>query len=364
MSATVIGIIIAGVLAWILTPLARRFGVRIGAVDMPNERKVHNKHIPRTGGLAIYLGFLAAVLITQSLSRELLGLLVGGTIIIVLGLMDDWKGLHPWVKLLGQISAAVVLISFGVKVTTVTNPLSGILHLGGNSINLSVLSIPATILWITGVTNALNLIDGLDGLAAGTSAIAAVTIAVVSFTGGQSMPAYVALFLAASAIGFLRHNYHPARIFMGDSGSMFLGFNLAALAIMGLSKGATAMSLFVPAVILGIPLLDTLFAILRRFFNRRPIFQADRRHLHHRLLALGMSHRQAVLVFYGISLCLGVTAVLLTVLTTAQGVVILFFLTTVILLAAQRVGVIGSRGREPVVNRGRNGSYPRQYISK
>ncbi|MHB1419750.1 MAG: glycosyltransferase family 4 protein [Bacillota bacterium] len=362
MADAILGILIAGALAYFLTPLVRRLGIRIGAIDRPNERKVHSKNIPRTGGLAIYLGFLAAVLITQSLPREFMGLLAGGTIILVLGLLDDWKGLPPRLKLLGQIAAAVTLMLFGVKVTALTNPLSGLLHLS-DSFTLRALSIPVTILWITGVTNAINLIDGLDGLAAGTSAIAAVTIAVVSLTQGQTLPAYAALILAAAAIGFLRHNFNPARIFMGDSGSMFLGYNLAALAIMGLSKGATAISLFVPAVILGIPLFDTLFAILRRYLNHQPIFKADRQHLHHRLLALGMSHRQAVLVFYGINLCLGGTAILLTVLTTAQGVLTLFILTTIILLGAQRIGVIGAKGRKAATPRSGR-TYSRNYISK
>lgn len=318
------------------TPLVRKFAVRIGALDRPNSRKVHRSLMPYLGGIAIYLGFIAVVLAAIPLSKSILGLILGSTIILILGVVDDLKELSPKVKLLGQIAAALLVIPFGIRVDILTNPFNGVLHLG-------VFSIPVTVFWIIAVTNAVNLIDGLDGLAAGVAGVAASTLAVVAWTLGQTTVVYLAVILAASTFAFLRYNFHPARIFMGDGGAMFLGFALASLSVMGFTKGATLISLLVPVVILGIPILDTLFAIVRRYANHRPILQADRDHLHHRLLALGLTHRQTVLVIYSLSIILGGSAVLLTRLTTAQGVLILIFLSTSIIVAAERVGVIGKK---------------------
>lgn len=321
------------------TPLVKKLALRWGATDAPDARKVHRTVMPRMGGLAIYLAFTLTALLTQPLTRPVVGLLLGGTIIMVVGLLDDIYGLSPRFKLMGQLGAAVVLVVFGYHVDFVTNPL------GGSVIPLGILSIPVTIFWIIGVTNALNLIDGLDGLAAGTSVIAAVTMALVAWLDGQLAMAVLALVLAASTLGFLRYNFHPAQIFMGDSGSLFLGFNLGALAILSLTKGATVISIFIPIVILGIPILDTTFAIIRRFLNHRPIFQADKKHLHHCLLEMGLSHRQTVLVIYVIDLCLGASAVLLNMLTTEQSSMILIALATVIILGANKLGVISGVSR-------------------
>lgn len=280
------------ILALVITPWVKKLALRWGALDAPGERKVHCQVMPRMGGLAIYLAFTAVVLFTQPLARPVLGLLVGGGWIMALGILDDIKELSARKKLVGQILGALILVAFGFRVEFVTNPfMEGLILLGK-------LTIPVTILWIIGVTNAVNLIDGLDGLAAGTSAIAAMTMAVVVVLEGLANPGlgetafaavHLALILCGSILGFLRYNFYPARIFMGDSGSMFLGFTLAALAIMGLTKGATVISVFIPIVILGIPLLDTVFAIIRRLFNGQPIFQADKNHLHHRLLEKGLS---------------------------------------------------------------------------
>ncbi len=322
-----------------LTPLVKRLAVRAGAVDRPGARKVHSVPVPCWGGLGIYLGFTAAVLLGVPLTREIQGLLAGGVAILLVGLVDDWRGLSPWTKLAGQIAAASILVAFGITVDFVTNPLGGMLYLGA-------FSIPVTIAWIVGITNALNLVDGLDGLAAGIAAISAGTIAVVSF--GQEAPlvACCALLLAAAVLGFLPHNFHPARIFMGDGGSMFLGFMLASLAVLGLTKSATAFSLILPILILGIPIFDMVFAIIRRCLRGQHIFTADRDHLHHRLLDLGLNQRQTVLVIYGVNLLLGASAVLLTYLTTEQGVLVLLLLLTSVLLAANRFGLF-SVSQEP-----------------
>jgi UDP-GlcNAc:undecaprenyl-phosphate GlcNAc-1-phosphate transferase len=326
----------AFIITYGITPLVRKVAVRIGAVDRPNSRKVHRFLMPCLGGVAIYVGFLAVVLATQPLSRSMWGLLLGSTVILILGIVDDLRDLSPKVKLLGQIAAALLVVPFGIKVEFLTNPFDGVFQLG-------LFSIPVTVFWLIGVTNAINLIDGLDGLAAGVGGVAATTLAVVAWTEGQMTIVYLAVILAASTFAFLRYNFQPARIFMGDGGAMFLGFTLAALAIMGLTKSATFISLLVPVVILGIPILDTMFAIVRRYANHKPIFQADRDHLHHRLLALGLTQRQTVLIIYALSVVLSGSAVLLTQLTTAQGVVTLIILSILFIVVAEKVGVIGKK---------------------
>jgi UDP-GlcNAc:undecaprenyl-phosphate GlcNAc-1-phosphate transferase len=337
-------LLIALVVVYVSTPLVKRLAFRFRALDDPDERKVHNRLMPRLGGLAIYLGFTMAVLLTQPLTNTIWGLLLGGTLIMLLGVIDDIKGLSPRTKLAGQVVAAIILVASGIRVSFLTNPFEGMLL-------LESLAIPVTLLWIIGITNAVNLIDGLDGLAAGTAGIAAVTMAVVTFLEGLTSVAVLALILGAALLGFLRYNFYPAQIFMGDSGSMFLGFNLAALAILGLTKGTTVISLFIPIVILGIPIMDTLFAIVRRFFNRKPIFHPDKQHLHHCLLNMGLSHWQTVVAIYLVNVCLGISAVLLTQLTTDQSVVMLIGLSIAMLTAANKIGVSGGITFKGIVKR-------------
>ncbi|MDD2422442.1 MAG: MraY family glycosyltransferase [Heliobacteriaceae bacterium] len=332
----------AFVFVFFLTPLVRSLAFRVGAVDVPTGRKVHHEVMPRLGGLAIGAGFMLAVAglmfwRPDFYHPEVIGLLAGGGIIIALGVIDDIYDLPARVKLLGQIGAAMAVIPFGISVDFITNPL------GPDTLEVGWLSVPITVFWIIGVTNAVNLIDGLDGLAAGIAAIAATTLSVVAWTQGQMVVAYLALVLAGTAVGFLKYNFYPARIFMGDTGAMFLGFGLACLSIMGLAKVATVMSVFVPILIIGIPILDTGFAILRRYQKGQPIFQADKDHLHHRLLALGFSHPQTVLIIYGVNLALGVTAIVLTTVSTAQSVFILILLASLLVVTADRFGVFGPR---------------------
>jgi len=337
-----LGVLAAFVVALLVTPLMKKIGLKLGAVDKPNERKVHSRVITRIGGFAIYAGFVVPTLFTQLPDRQVLGLVVAGTLIVMVGLFDDLRGMSAKVKLLGQIGAALVLVWFGVEVDYITNPLNG------GIISLGKLSLPITIFWLIGVTNAVNLIDGLDGLAAGITAIAALTLAVVAWTQEQYSVVAMALFLTASTLGFLRYNFNPAQLFMGDCGSLFLGFNLGALSVMGLSKGATVISLFIPIIILGIPIMDTFFAITRRFSNKKPIFEPDKGHLHHRLLAMGLTHQQSVLVMYAITFLLGSSAVFLTMLTTAQSVLILIVIILIILLGANRIGIITGQEVPPL----------------
>nr|WP_277999018.1 MraY family glycosyltransferase [Moorella sulfitireducens] len=334
-------LVLAGAISFIVTPFLCRVAPRLGAVDKPDARKVHHTPTPRLGGVAIYAGFLGAFALLGYHGDKYLGLLLGGTFIMLVGLVDDLKNISPRLKLMGQIIAAAIVVAFGVRVEFLTNPFDGLLILGK-------LAIPVTIFWLVGVTNALNLVDGLDGLAAGTSFIAAVTIAVVAWFNGEGVVALLSLALAASVLGFLPFNFHPARIFMGDSGSMFLGFNLAALAVVGLTKSATVVSLLVPVVILGLPILDTVLAIIRRYLNHRPIFAPDKGHLHHCLLAQGLTQRQAVSIIYLVNACLGGSAVLLTRLTTDQGMLILVGLAVIILVGCNKLGVFG-KGHLPGV---------------
>lgn len=325
---------LAFVSAFLFTPLVIKIAPRVGAIDRPNYRKVHTRTMPRMGGLAIYLAFVITVIFTQIIDRRLGGLLAGSTLIILLGLADDIWNLAPRWKLLGQILAALVLVAFGTQVNFVTNPFSG------GVITLGILAVPLTVLWIVGVTNAVNLIDGLDGLAAGVSAVAAITLAVVGWRSGEMDVAVWALILAFSTLGFLPYNFNPARLFMGDSGSMFLGYSLASLSLLSLTKSTTAFSLVIPFIILGIPILDTMCAIVRRFLGGQPIFQADKEHLHHRLLELGFSHRGTVLIIYAISGIFGLSALGLTYFARPEAMFILFGLIIITLIGASKLGVL------------------------
>lgn len=334
--------LIAMIISWVLVPFVGKLAVKIGAVDKPNARKVHQKIMPRMGGLAIYVAFFAVVLLTVPLSKEIVGLFLGATILVAVGIWDDMKDIPAKVKLFGQIIAAVVVVCFGIRVEF----MSSLFH--EHAFHLSFFSIPVTIIWIVGITNAVNLIDGLDGLAAGTSIIAAATMAVVGFGHQQLLMATLALILAGAALGFLRHNFHPAKIFMGDTGSMFLGYILSVLAIMGVAKSVTFISLITPILVLGIPIFDTAFAILRRTINKKPIFKPDKEHLHHCLLNMGFNHRNTVLVIYGINIFLAASGVLMSYATTSQAMLLLVIISTIVLVGARKLGIIHLK--TPVVN--------------
>lgn len=320
-------------------PLVTQLAHNIGAVDPPDERKVHNIAMPRLGGLAIFAAFVVSLLIFTRIGGPMLGMFLGAIIIFVVGACDDIYQLSPRLKLLGQSVAAGVAIYYGVTVHFVTNPFDGMLVLG-------FLSIPLTFLWIVGITNAINLIDGLDGLAGGVSAIAAATMGIVAIGQGQTEVAMAAFLLVAAIVGFLPYNFHPARTFMGDSGSNFLGFVLACLAIMGTAKSAAVVSLFIPIVILGIPIFDTFFAIIRRIHKGVPIFLPDKGHLHHRLLAMGVSHRRSVVIIYGISGIFSAIAVVLAFANNPKITLLLSLMLFGMVLGADRIGLLTGRSRK------------------
>lgn len=339
---SLLAVVTAFVISLAFVPVARYLAFKVGAVDLPDERKVHSTAMPRLGGLAIYMSFIASLLVFTHPTRPVWGLLIGASLMFVVGILDDIWQLSPWIKLLGQCLSAGVAIHFGITVNEVTNPFNGFLDLG-------YLSLPLTFLWIVGVTNAVNLIDGLDGLAAGVASIAACTMGIVALLQGQPAFALVAFVLVASISGFIPYNFHPARIFMGDGGSNFLGFCLACLAILGTAKSAALIFLFVPIVILGIPILDTFFAIIRRINKGTPIFRPDKDHLHHRLMALGLGHRRSVLTIYAISGFLALVAVSITFITGPQATLMLALLLLLLVLAADKIGLFTGERKAPEV---------------
>ncbi|MGB9840818.1 glycosyltransferase family 4 protein [Thermovenabulum sp.] len=296
----------AAALSYIFTPFAMKLAWKLGAIDVPKDtRRVHKKPIPRLGGLAIFAGFTLAAFLTLPLKNpSVMGILIGSSVIVAVGILDDIYCLSPKVKLLLQIVAALIPVAFGIRVEWVTNPFGGMLYIGKYSIII-------TLFWIVGITNTLNFIDGLDGLAAGISAIASITMLLVNLNLKQGNPVIFTALLAGACIGFLPFNFNPAKIFMGDTGAMFLGFVLSSVAVDAAVKSATVVALIVPMLALGLPIFDTAFAIVRRFMNGKPIMQADRGHIHHRLIDNGLSQKQAVIFLYAMSLVLGLCAVLM-----------------------------------------------------
>lgn len=321
----VVPFVIALVVSYLLTPSVKKLAIKIGAVDRPNARKVHTHVIPRLGGLAIYIGFMAAVLFCVPLQHELVGMLLGCTAIVAVGIWDDICNIPAKVKLVGQILAACIPIAFGIQIEWLTNPFGDIIVLP------EIIAIPVTIFWIIGFTNTVNLIDGLDGLAAGVAFIASISMFLLAYNLNQFLPALVIVSMAGAALGFLQYNFNPAKIFMGDTGSMLLGYTLSVAAVLGLVKTAATVALVVPIIALGLPILDTTFAIIRRKMSGVPIFQPDKGHLHHRLLALGMTQKQAVLIMYFVSMILGIVALFVANVSYKTGIVTVLVVLAVII---------------------------------
>lgn len=314
MRSYVAAFVVAMIVAALLTPAVRRIGLRLGAVSEPGGRHVHRASIPRLGGIAIALALYAPLIALfvvdsvvaegfRSASRLVLGLLIGATALCAVGVVDDTRGLRALHKLAAQVAAAVVAFAFGFRIDAIQLPVAGELSMG-------IFALPVTVIWIVGITNAVNLIDGLDGLAAGVVFFAAVTNFVVAYLSGSIFVAVLMAAMMGSLVGFLFYNFNPARIFMGDSGSYLLGFVLASASLAGsMQKTSTAVSLLVPVIALGVPIFDTLFSMVRRILERRPVFSPDRGHIHHRLLDLGVTHRRAVMLLYGVSVVLTVAAI-------------------------------------------------------
>ena len=329
----------------VLTPLVKRFAIKIGATDKPNQRKVHQKIMPRLGGLAIYLSFIIGILIVKPENVYAAPILIGSLIIIITGFLDDMIELSAKWKLLGQIAAAVVVVLGGVRVEFINLPFGGELQFG-------FMSIPLTIFWIVAVTNAINLIDGLDGLAAGVSSIALITISGMAFLKGDIFAMTVGLIVVFSTIGFLFYNFHPAKIFMGDTGALFLGYMIAVLSLLGF-KNVTAISLIIPVIILGVPISDTLFAIIRRIVNKKPLSAPDKSHLHHCLLRLGFSHRQTVLLIYAMAAMFSLAAFIFSMSTMWGAVIVGFLILIAIEIVVELTGLV-DKNYKPLLKMIRN----------
>ena len=312
-----LGLITGAAVAFLLVPPVRRLAFRIGAVDevSKDKRKLHTRPIARSGGLAVFASFASISLaLVSRVSTPYIGLLTAGTIVLLIGLADDIWGINPWIKLAGHISAALVAaLGFGISIDAVSNPFGETfvfsttqwtLSLGSWSATVNVLAVGLTVIWLVGMTNTMNLLDGLDGLSSGVAAIAAVVMFFVAAGPRVNQPdtALIALILAGACLGYLVYNFYPAKIFNGDSGAYFLGMTIGILAIFSGAKLATAM------LVLGLPIIDTIWAVIRRLAAGRSPFSADRGHIHHLLLDVGLSQPQAVLVIYSFSIVFGIVA--------------------------------------------------------
>lgn len=320
-----IAFILAFIVAFMATPYTIKIANKIGAVDIPKDkRRMHTKKMPKFGGPAVVLGFIVSIIYLiivmniegslelfneQEYGKKLLGVLLGIGVIVITGVLDDIKTLKPWQELIGQAIAAIIVVSFGVKIEHLDIPF---LYRIGLTEAFSTI---VTILWIIGVTNAINLIDGLDGLSSGISLISCMSLLVIFLLNDSPMIATVIVTAMSGAlVGFLPYNFSPAKTFIGDVGSNFLGFMLAVVSILGVAKTYTAAVIVLPVIVLGLPIFDVIFAIIRRIAKGKSIkavFKPDKGHLHHRLVEKGFSQKQAVLILYGLSASLGMFAIIL-----------------------------------------------------
>ena len=296
------GALIAFAIVVLLTPAVGGMARLLGVVDRPGERRLNKRPIPRLGGLAIFLGILVPSLAFLSLDGEMRGIVLGAAVACVVGAVDDFRGLDPLPKLAGQIAAASIPLAFGVWIDHFTFPFIGVVDLS------PWVGMPLTVVWIVAVMNMVNFLDGMDGLAAGVCAIAGLTFAILALSLGKVDAAILSAVVAGACIGFLRHNFFPARIFMGDSGALVLGFTLATVSISGLLKTASTVVLFLPLLVLAVPIIDTSFVVAKRVKYRQPISSPDRSHLHHRFMNIGFSQRRAALTMWAWTACLGAAA--------------------------------------------------------
>ena len=363
------------VLSAVATPLVRFLSFKIGAVDNPNARRINKVPMPTAGGLAVFIAFSVSVLgflpgIVKHLNTDgvyihyVLPLVLAGGIIIVTGLIDDIKELKPLPKLSGiLIAATIIWLWTDFRFDDFKIPFGGpLIHFP------SWVSFFLTVLWIVAITNAVNLIDGLDGLVSGVSIISLTTMGIVSYFFLHDSNIFLPLtifILVVSIAGFLPYNYHPAIIYLGDTGALFIGFMIGVLSLQGL-KNSTAVAVVTPMIILGVPITDTVVAIIRRHLSGKKFYEADRMHLHHRLLSMGLTHRGTVLVIYAISFIFSLTSLLLNVSSRLGGVLLMVFLLLGVLILSEMVGIFGEN-RTPLLNTLRfigNSSYRQEALAK
>jgi UDP-GlcNAc:undecaprenyl-phosphate/decaprenyl-phosphate GlcNAc-1-phosphate transferase len=287
------GAAIALAIVVLLTPAVGGMARLLGVVDEPDRRRLNRRPIPRLGGLAIFLGILVPALAFLDLTGEMRGIVIGAAVACVVGAVDDFRGLAPAPKLAGQVLAAAIPTAFGVWIDHFTLPFVGAVDVP------AAIGIPLTVLWIVGVMNMVNFLDGMDGLAAGVCAIAGASFAVLALSLGKVDAAILSAVVAGACVGFLRHNFFPARIFMGDSGALVLGYTLATVSVAGLLKTASTVVLFLPLIVLAVPIIDTSFVVAKRMKYGQPVYAADRSHLHHRFVNIGFSQRRAALTMWG-----------------------------------------------------------------
>ena len=299
-----VAFICAALLAYTMTPSVRVLAFKIGAIDIPlDNRRVHKKPIPRIGGLAIYLSFIISTALFCEINRVIVTIWIGGLVLVAVGILDDIFRLNAWIKLAVQVAVALFAVLNGSVIDHV--------YLGGY-INLGFMAIPLSVLWIVGLTNAINFIDGLDGLACGVSAISSLSLLIVVLLHGDIPSTILCAILFGSCIGFLPFNSNPARIFMGDTGALFLGFSLSILSVNGVFKLHAVLSFLVPLIMFALPIFDASFAIVRRLAHKQSPFTPDRGHIHHRLIDMGFTQKESVKILYAICGMLGLVAVFCT----------------------------------------------------
>lgn len=314
--------------ALLTTPSAKKFAIKVGAIDYPKSRGLNKEPVPRIGGLAIVCGFMFSVIILSPFiegfhTKQFFGFLVGGVIIVLLGILDDIYELSAKFKFLIQILVALIIVYSGTRIDVIMWPFWQY---------LKPFSALITIAWVVGLINAVNLIDGVDGLAAGVTSIAAFSLMILCIISGSELAVVLAATLAGSCLGFLPRNFSPAEIYMGDTGSTFLGYVLAVSSCIGVYKSYALLSILISVLAIALPILDTAFAMIRRAINHKPIMMADRGHLHHRLIDSGYSHKQAVVILYGLSLFSAIIAILIAVQDFKSTIVFLILLTILVLM--------------------------------
>lgn len=349
MFSVIVKLVLTMIIAAVITPFVRKMAFVLGAVDNPNARRVNKKPMPTMGGLGIFVAFTFSTFVllrVQFPTHELFSVFLAEAVIILTGMIDDIKELKPSQKMAGILLASLIIYFLaGIKMDEVSLPIIGSIHLGW-------WSLPITIFWILAITNAVNLIDGLDGLATGVSIIGLFTMGVVGYFFLTVTDVYVSIWifaLVAALLGFLPHNFHPAKIFLGDTGALFIGFMIAVFSLKGL-KNVTFVTLLIPVIILGVPITDTVYAILRRVLNKKPISQADKHHMHHVLMGMGLSHRQTVLVIYGLALIFAFISLLYPLSSLWGNILLTIFLLIGLELFVESIGLVGEN-RQPLLRK-------------
>ncbi|MBR5227078.1 MAG: undecaprenyl/decaprenyl-phosphate alpha-N-acetylglucosaminyl 1-phosphate transferase [Clostridia bacterium] len=326
----IIYIIILGIsfiVSYLMVPISIKIANKLGIIDNPkaDDRRVHKQPIPRAGGIAIVTSMMFTLLVYfiitlfngEIIDNRYIGYVLGAILIIGMGFVDDLKSLKPLYKFLFQLIAGMIIYVFGISIAGIKIP-----FIYPEMIDFGIWSFPVTLIWVLGITNAVNLIDGLDGLAAGISAIASISLLMIfAINGATTEAVIIAISLVGATVGFLPYNFNPAKTFMGDTGSNFLGYTLATISIMGMAKGYTVLAIVAPLIVVGVPVFDMLFAIVRRLAKHQKITTPDKGHIHHRLLKHGFSQKQAVIILYTITSILGVIAVTLVSGKVKQGII-------------------------------------------